>query len=204
MRLSISAAAILLASSLDGCSAFVPSSLDVGLSRTTTTTSTKTTTSPTTTTSLRVATDPRKTASSSTDVNNGGEWSPSSWKNAVAKQMPVYEDLAELDRAVSTLNRVAPLVFAGEVRSLHEKLARVTQGQGFVLMGGDCAESFKEFHVNHIRDTFRVLMQMALVLTFGSAMPVVKIGRMAGQFAKERSESHGRRILPERPDAQHP
>ena len=102
--------------------------------------------------------------------------------------MPVYESQEELDEAIAKLDRVAPLVFAGEVRSLHEKLARVSQGQGFVLMGGDCAESFKEFHINHIRDTFRVIMQIALVMTFGSAMPVVKIGRMAGQFAKPRSE----------------
>mmetsp|Transcript_31564 Transcript_31564/g.66025 ORF Transcript_31564/g.66025 Transcript_31564/m.66025 type:complete len:513 (-) Transcript_31564:519-2057(-) len=115
-------------------------------------------------------------------------WSPSSWKNAVAKQMPAYENEEELEEAIQTLNGVAPLVFAGEVRSLHEKLARVSQGQGFVLMGGDCAESFKEFHVNHVRDNFRVIMQMALVMTFGSAMPVVKIGRMAGQFAKPRSD----------------
>ena len=128
--------------------------------------------------------------STSSDSNNSGEWSPGSWKNAVAKQMPIYEDEAELEKAVAALDKVAPLVFAGEVRSLHEKLARVSQGQGFVLMGGDCAESFKEFHVNHIRDTFRVIMQMALVMTFGSSMPVVKIGRMAGQFAKPRSEPH--------------
>lgn len=89
--------------------------------------------------------------------------------------MPVYDDEEELEAAVAQLDKVAPLVFAGEVRSLHEKLARVSQGQGFVLMGGDCAESFKEFHVNHIRDTFRVIMQMALVMTFGSSMPVVKV-----------------------------
>ena len=137
-------------------------------------------------TGLGVASSPPATASSSS-TSGDAEWSPSSWKNAVAKQMPVYEDEAELDEAVATLNGVAPLVFAGEVRSLHEKLARVSQGQGFLLMGGDCAESFKEFHVNHIRDTFRVIMQMALVMTFGSAMPVVKVGRMAGQFAKPRS-----------------
>jgi len=102
--------------------------------------------------------------------------------------MPVYEDQEELDAAIAKLYKKAPLVFAGEVRSLSEKLARVSQGHGFVLMGGDCAESFKEFNVNHIRDTFRVIMQMSLVMTFGSAMPVVNIGRMAGQFAKPRSE----------------
>ena len=181
MRLLASTVAVIVASSLNECAAFVPSS--VGSASTTSSTS------------LHVATDPRKTAISSAagsapsfPPGDAKAWSPSSWKDAVAKQMPIYEDLAELDSAIATLDRVAPLVFAGEVRSLHEKLARVTQGQGFVLMGGDCAESFKEFHVNHIRDTFRVLMQMALVLTFGSAMPVVKIGRMAGQFAKPRSE----------------
>jgi len=120
--------------------------------------------------------------------NASSEWSPSSWRNAVAKQMPIYDDHAELEKAIKALDRVAPLVFAGEVRSLHEKLARVSQGEGIVLMGGDCAESFKEFHVNHIRDTFRVILQMALVMTYGSSMPVVKIGRIAGQFAKPRSE----------------
>mmetsp|Transcript_35547 Transcript_35547/g.47066 ORF Transcript_35547/g.47066 Transcript_35547/m.47066 type:complete len:438 (-) Transcript_35547:190-1503(-) len=102
--------------------------------------------------------------------------------------MPVYDDKEELDAAVDKLSKCSPLVFAGEVRSLHEQLARVTQGQGFLLMGGDCAEAFKEFNVDHVRDTFRVILQMALVLTFGSAMPVVKVGRMAGQFAKPRSE----------------
>lgn len=102
--------------------------------------------------------------------------------------MPNYEDEAELDQAVETIEKCAPLVFAGEVRSLHESLARACQGQGFVLMGGDCAEAFNEFNVDHVRDTFRVILQMSLVLTFGSAMPVIKIGRMAGQFAKPRSE----------------
>lgn len=99
--------------------------------------------------------------------NDAPGWNPSSWKNAVAKQLPTYEDETELNKATATLDRVAPLVFAGEVRSLHEKLAQVCRGQGIVLMGGDCAESFKEFHVNHIRDTFRVLLQMALVMTYG-------------------------------------
>jgi 3-deoxy-7-phosphoheptulonate synthase len=79
-------------------------------------------------------------------------------------------------------------VFAGEVRTLQEELARASQGQAFVLMGGDCAETFSEFDVNHIRDTFRVILQMALILSFGGSVPVIKIGRMAGQFAKPRSE----------------
>lgn len=103
-------------------------------------------------------------------------------------QGPKYEDSEELDRAIDKLERCSPLVFAGEVRTLHEQLARACSGQGFVLMGGDCAEAFNEFNVDHVRDTFRIILQMSLVLTFGSAMPVIKIGRMAGQFAKPRSE----------------
>lgn len=102
--------------------------------------------------------------------------------------MPIYDNQEELESAVKTLERCSPLVFAGEVRTLHENLARACSGQGFLLMGGDCAEAFNEFNVDHVRDTFRVILQMALVLTFGSAMPVIKVGRMAGQFAKPRSE----------------
>lgn len=90
---------------------------------------------------------------------------------------------------IKKLEKCSPLVFAGEVRTLQEELAKASLGQAFVLMGGDCAESFKEFSVNHIRDTFRVILQMSLVLTYGGAVPVVKIGRMAGQFAKPRSEA---------------
>lgn len=102
--------------------------------------------------------------------------------------MPVYDDQEEVDAAVDKLRSCAPLVFAGEVRSLHEQLAKACHGQGFLLMGGDCAEAFNEFNVDHVRDSFRVILQMALVLTFGGAMPVIKVGRMAGQFAKPRSE----------------
>jgi 3-deoxy-7-phosphoheptulonate synthase len=103
-------------------------------------------------------------------------------------QPPKYEDEEELQQALDDLKRKSPLVFAGEVRSLHEQLGRACQGQGFLLMGGDCAEAFDEFNVDHVRDTFRIILQMALVLTFGSAMPIIKVGRMAGQFAKPRSE----------------
>ena len=174
MRLSIRSAAWLLATGVNFGAAFLPNSLG----------------NPRHGSSLSMVASVPKVANGSTSPfpADNQEWTPSSWKNRVAKQMPIYDNSEELDAAIKTLDRVAPLVFAGEVRSLHEKLARVSQGQGFVLMGGDCAESFKEFHVNHIRDTFRVIMQMALVMTFGSAMPVVKIGRMAGQFAKPRSE----------------
>lgn len=102
--------------------------------------------------------------------------------------MPVYDDLAEVKEATDTIRKSAPLVFAGEIRDLHEQIARAQTGQGFLLMGGDCAESFDQFTVDHVRDTFRVILQMGLVLTFGSAMPIIKVGRMAGQFAKPRSE----------------
>lgn len=120
----------------------------------------------------------------------GGKWSPFSWKSRKLSQMPVYDDEKELEDAVKRIERCSPLVFAGEVRSLHEQLARACTGDGFLLMGGDCAEAFDEFNVDHVRDTFRVILQMALVLTFGSAMPVIKVGRMAGQFAKPRSKTH--------------
>ena len=115
-------------------------------------------------------------------------WSPSSWKSFPIKQPPNYPDEAAVEEVVSKLEKCSPLVFAGEVRTLQEDLARASLGQGFLLMGGDCAEAFNEFSVNHVRDTFRVMLQMALVMTFGGAMPVIKVGRMAGQFAKPRSE----------------
>jgi len=124
----------------------------------------------------------------SASISESKKWSPSSWTNAVAKQMPVYEDPAELEDAIQTLSKKAPLVFNNEVGGLREQLARVSEGQAFVLMGGDCAESFEEFSVDHVRDTFQTILQMALLMSFGSAMPIVRIGRMAGQFAKPRSE----------------
>jgi len=124
----------------------------------------------------------------SAPIKKDNGWTPSSWNKKVAKQMPVYEDQEEVQKAVDEISASAPLVFAGEVRNLHEQLAKASQGQGFVLMGGDCAESFSEFHVDHVRDSFRIMLQMSLVLAFGSAMPVIKIGRMAGQFAKPRSD----------------
>lgn len=114
-------------------------------------------------------------------------WTPESWKQQEAKHLPHYEDAAELAAAEQTLATFPPLVFAGEARELKRQLAGVSEGNGFLLQGGDCAESFAEFHANNIRDTFRVLLQMAVVLTFASKQPVVKVGRMAGQFAKPRS-----------------
>jgi len=114
-------------------------------------------------------------------------WTPAAWKSHEAKHLPAYEDAAELSDVEATLAKFPPLVFAGEARALKSDLAEVAEGRGFLLQGGDCAESFAEFHPNNIRDTFRVLLQMAVVLTFASKQQVVKVGRIAGQFAKPRS-----------------
>ncbi|MFN3747947.1 MAG: class II 3-deoxy-7-phosphoheptulonate synthase [Sphingorhabdus sp.] len=115
------------------------------------------------------------------------KWTPESWRNHEGKQMPTYRDQAALEATEATLRNFPPLVFAGEARNLTSELADVAEGKAFLLQGGDCAESFAEFHPNNIRDTFRVILQMAVVLTFASKLPVVKVGRMAGQFAKPRS-----------------
>ncbi|WP_157217713.1 class II 3-deoxy-7-phosphoheptulonate synthase [Flavisphingomonas formosensis] len=114
-------------------------------------------------------------------------WTPESWKQYEARQMPDYPDAAALANATGELGHYPPLVFAGEARALTADLARVAEGKAFLLQGGDCAESFAEFHPNNIRDTFRVILQMAVVLTYASKLPIVKVGRMAGQFAKPRS-----------------
>ena len=128
-------------------------------------------------------------------------WTPDSWQQDrfIAKHLPAYEDAEALSAATDTLAGFPPLVFAGEARKLREDLASVSRGEAFLLQGGDCAESFAEFSPNNIRDTFRVILQMAAVLTFASKMPVVKLGRMAGQFAKPRSsdtETQGDVTLP--------
>ncbi len=115
-------------------------------------------------------------------------WTPASWRAREAKHVPAdYPDLAELSRVEQTLRGMPPLVFAGEARRLKSLLGDVADGRAFLLQGGDCAESFKEFHADNIRDTFRLILQMAVVLTFAGGKPVVKVGRMAGQFAKPRS-----------------
>ncbi|MFV1851028.1 MAG: class II 3-deoxy-7-phosphoheptulonate synthase [Thalassospira sp.] len=114
-------------------------------------------------------------------------WSIDSWRNLPIKQVPSYPDAQALEAVEQELGSYPPLVFAGEARALKEKLGEVAEGNAFLLQGGDCAESFKEFHPNNIRDTFKVMLQMAVVLTFGASCPVVKVGRMAGQFAKPRS-----------------
>ncbi|WP_156255500.1 class II 3-deoxy-7-phosphoheptulonate synthase [Sandarakinorhabdus oryzae] len=114
-------------------------------------------------------------------------WTPDSWRACEARQLPTYPDAAALKAVETELRSYPPLVFAGEARDLTTRLADVAAGNAFLLQGGDCAESFAEFHPNTIRDTFRVLLQMAVVMTFASKMPIVKVGRMAGQFAKPRS-----------------
>jgi 3-deoxy-7-phosphoheptulonate synthase len=116
-------------------------------------------------------------------------WQVDSWKKYKALHLPKYKDANHLNRVLDTLKGFPPLVFAGEVRSLHKSLADVAEGNGFLLQGGDCAESFSEFHADNIRDTFRVILQMAVILTSGTNLPIVKVGRMAGQFAKPRSSS---------------
>ena len=115
------------------------------------------------------------------------KWTPSSWRDKPILQQPDWPDAAKLAEVEKTLASYPPLVFAGEARRLTEQLGRVAEGKAFLLHGGDCAESFAEFHPDNIRDTFRVMLQMAVVLTYGAACPVVKVGRMAGQFAKPRS-----------------
>ena len=116
------------------------------------------------------------------------KWTPSSWREKPILQQPDWPDAAKLAEVEATLANYPPLVFAGEARNLTEQLARVADGKAFLLQGGDCAESFAEFHADNIRDTFRVLLQMAVVLTYGASCPVVKMGRMAGQFAKPRTD----------------
>lgn len=115
-------------------------------------------------------------------------WTPASWREKPVKQIPDYKDKAALAAVEAKMRTMPPLVFAGEARNLKNRLARVSEGKAFLLQGGDCAESFSEFGAVKIRDTFRALLQMAVVLTFAGSVPVVKVGRVAGQFAKPRSE----------------
>lgn len=121
------------------------------------------------------------------DLPAAPPWTPESWRARPAWQMPVYPDGAALAAVETRLRRYPPLVFAGEARRLRAALGEAAAGRAFVLQGGDCAESFADFTANIIRDTFRILLQMAVVLTFGARVPVVKLGRMAGQYAKPRS-----------------
>ena len=114
-------------------------------------------------------------------------WSRSSWREKPIKQQPTYPNGERLKEVEALLKNYPPLVFAGEARNLKKSLADVCEGKAFLLQGGDCAESFSEFHAHNIRDTFKVMMQMAVVMTFAGGVPVVKVGRVGGQFAKPRS-----------------
>ena len=114
-------------------------------------------------------------------------WTAASWRQRKALQLPLYDDAGACDAVCARLGKFPPLVFAGEARRLRRQLGEVALGNGFLLQGGDCAESFAEFHPDTIRDTFRLLLQMAVALSFASGSPVIKVGRMAGQFAKPRS-----------------
>ena len=120
-------------------------------------------------------------------MTNALNWTPDSWRAKKAVQMPTYLDAEKLASVETRLAKLPPLVFAGEARRLKKRLAKVAVGEAFLFQGGDCAESFAEFSANNIRDTFRMILQMAVVMTFGGGVPVVKVGRMAGQFAKPRS-----------------
>ena len=126
-------------------------------------------------------------------------WSKDSWRNKPVVQVPEYDDQKALEKVEKRLSSYPPLAFAGEARRLKEHLAKVCRGEAFLLQGGDCAESFAEHNPDNIRDTFRVILQMAIVLTFGAGCPVIKVGRIAGQFAKPRSaplEKQGEIELP--------
>ena len=127
------------------------------------------------------------------------KWTPDSWRSKPIRQMPEYPDAAALAGVEAKLRGFPPLVFAGEARALKARLARVAEGKAVLLQGGDCAESFAEFSANNIRDTFKVFLQMTVVLMYAAGLPVVKVGRMAGQFAKPRSgdtETIGATTLP--------
>lgn len=127
------------------------------------------------------------------------DWSPSSWRFRPAAQQPPWPDDDALERALKELAAVPPLVFAGEARALTADLAEVCEGKAFLLQAGDCAESFDSFSADAIRDKLKVILQMAVVLTYSTGVPVVKVGRIAGQFAKPRSspvEQVGDRELP--------
>ena len=127
------------------------------------------------------------------------KWKTNSWRNYSVKHNPKYENEKELNNVLGKIRKFPPLVFAGETRHLKEQLANVVDGKAFLLQGGDCAESFAEFNADNIRDTFKVILQMSLVLTYSASLPVIKVGRIAGQFSKPRTsptEKKGNKELP--------
>ena len=116
------------------------------------------------------------------------QWSARSWRDKPIKQQPQYPNKEHLQQVESQLSQFPPLVFAEEIRALRSQLTDVCHGEGFLLQGGDCAESFADFNAPKIRDTFKVILQMAIVMTFAGSCPVTKVARMAGQYAKPRSK----------------
>jgi 3-deoxy-7-phosphoheptulonate synthase len=118
------------------------------------------------------------------------EWSPTSWRARTAEQQPEWPDEHALEQSLKVLSTLPPLVFAGEARALRRSLGAVAEGKAFLLQAGDCAESFNDFTADSIRDKLKVILQMAVVLTYGAGVPVVKVGRIAGQFAKPRSSPY--------------
>lgn len=126
-------------------------------------------------------------------------WSPSSWRDFPIKQVPTYKDKTKLEKIEARLRSLPPLVFANEIRQLKASLAKAVSGEAFLLQGGDCAEAFQEFGANMIRDTFKSILQMSAIMTFAGGKPIIKVGRIAGQFAKPRSadtETQGKITLP--------
>ena len=120
-------------------------------------------------------------------MESRGTWTPSSWQERAVKQQPTWPDPAALESSLKQIATLPPLVFAGEARSLQIELGRVASGNAFLLQAGDCAESFEDFSADNIREKLRVILQMAIILTYSVGVPIVKVGRMAGQFAKPRS-----------------
>ena len=126
-------------------------------------------------------------------------WKPNSWRKYPVKHVPTYESEKELNQVLTKIKSFPPLVFAGETRHLKDQLSQVVDGKAFLLQGGDCAESFAEFNPDNIRDTFKVILQMSLILTYSASLPIIKLGRIAGQFTKPRSaptEKQGDKELP--------
>ncbi|MGN6799537.1 MAG: 3-deoxy-7-phosphoheptulonate synthase, partial [Gaiellaceae bacterium] len=119
-------------------------------------------------------------------------WSPDSWRERTALQQPEWPDAAAAAHALERLKASPPLVFAGEARELRDALARVIEGRAFLLQAGDCVESFNELSTIRIREKLKIMLQMSAVLTYGATLPVVKVGRIAGQFTKPRSNTHER------------
>ncbi|KAI8108929.1 hypothetical protein M9435_005346 [Picochlorum sp. BPE23] len=136
---------------------------------------------------LKAVAEPSDSVPFASSSEHLSEWSVDSWKNFTALQQPNYPDKDALDKGIAEIASMPPLVFAGECRTLQDRLAAAARGDAFIVQGGDCAESFDQFNANRIRDLYRLILQMSLVVMYGGGVPVVKIGRLAGQFAKPRS-----------------